>query len=70
MKLVEKVLQISGISIECHKEGLFILRFIKMKSGHKSNQTLGISYTRAREIFLEKLRSVESEGQFWLAHGR
>ena len=66
VKLVEKFLQISETSIVCHKEAFLIPRLIKIKSGHKSHQSLEISYTRAREIFLEKLRSVESEGNFGL----
>ena len=66
VKLVEKFLQITGTSIECHKEAFLIPRLIKIKSGHKSHQSLGISYTRAREIFLEKLQSVEPKGNFGL----
>ena len=47
-----------------HKETFLIQRLIKVKTGHESHQFLGIFYSRGREIFQEKLRSVESEGNF------
>ena len=64
--LVEKFLKASKISISTHRSVFLIPKIIKIKQGHKVHISAGISYTRAREIFKEKLDNFDSEGNFGL----
>ena len=55
VKLLEKFLRLGNIS---DKDSFLIPRLFKTKKGYVASKTIGISYTRAREIFLEKLKEL------------
>lgn len=66
VKLLERFLEMARLTISEHQNTFLIPRLIKYKSGHKPHLTLGIAYSRAREIFLEKFKDSEIDGNFGL----
>ena len=66
VNLVERFLSLSNVTSTSNPECFLIPRLIKIKKGHKIHLFEGISYTRAREIFKEKMEEAEIKGNFGL----
>ena len=66
VNLVERFLSLSNVTLASNPECFLIPRLIKIKKGHKIHLFEGISYTRAREIFKEKMEEAEIKGNFGL----
>ena len=58
VKLLEEFFAQGPIKVGCHEKAFLIPRLIKVKDGHKFNEIMGISYSRAREIFKRKNQGV------------
>lgn len=66
VKILQRFFSQGEISLDFHKDMFLIPRLIKIKSGHRVHKTLGISYSRAREIFKENIEKLDIEGNFGL----
>lgn len=64
VQLLEKYLDKTGLSINKDSSCYLVPRITKTKSGHKVHQSLGISYSRANDIFKEKMKSSGIPGNF------
>ena len=64
--LVERFLRLSSLSIAKNPSCFLVPRVVKTKKGHRIHPSLGISCTRAREIFKEYLEETKFDGDFGL----
>jgi len=68
VKLFEKYLHVAKFDLGKDKEAFLICRLQKMKKGHIASKLLGISYSRAREIFNEYVKPFNSERKNYGLH--
>ena len=60
--IVEKFLKRAGLDLKTDSSAHLIPRLISTKRGLKAHRTLGIGYTRAREVFKDYVSPLEREG--------
>ena len=69
VKIFEKFLSKANLDIKTDDQCFLIPRIFKCKKGHKVSKSLGLSYTRAREIFHEFLKPFKEAGVRYGLHG-
>ena len=65
---LEDFLRKAGLNVKNDKEAFIIPVLYKTKKGHKASKTRGVSYTRIREIFQEKIQNLNLLGQNYGLH--
>ena len=68
VKLVKTFLELCKVNVTTDLETFLIPRLFKTKKGHTVSKTLGISYTRAREIFVERLKDCNLKSDLYGLH--
>ena len=60
--LIERYLGQAGLDLSIHKEAYLICRFVATKKGPKPHTSLGIGYSRTREVFKNYVKPFEEAG--------
>lgn len=68
VKFFESYLNLATFDFKENKEAFVIPRVFKLKRGYRASMTSGISYSRAREIFNEKIGQLRNDGKNFGLH--
>ena len=68
VKVLEKFLRLCNVDKLSEKDFFIIPRLFSNKNGQTASRNKGISYTRAREVFLKNLKSFNVESHNYCLH--